>query len=144
MLFFKKEKGKQSIFFFNIWKKILWRKNNVHITLSQCRKCFAYAFYLSVCNFQVAFSLQRIFRWRISITRTYKGTTQTHTIIFICYGTGRRLPVNMYYFFFFLVAFIRYMQYEKSNSLVDIGNLSKIKFLSRIQALNKNSSNSKK
>ena len=70
--------------------------------------------------------------------------TQTHALIFICYGSELCLPVNIYYFFFFLVAFIRHMQCKKSSLLVDICNFSKTKGLSGNQALNKNSSNGKK
>ena len=47
------------------------------------------------------------------------------------------------YILFFLVAFIKYMQYKKNSSLVDIINFSKL-VLSVNQVLNKNSSNDDK
>ena len=48
------------------------------------------------------------------------------------------------YILFFLVALINHMECKKCNSLVDISNFSKTEGLSGNQALNKNSSNSKK
>ena len=44
---------------------------------------------------------------------TYKNThTKSHTLVFICYGTRLlRLPANIY--LFFLVAFIKHIQYKK-------------------------------
>ena len=96
---FWKKKTKQWVYFLNIWKKILWRKIHFHITLSQYNKYFVYVFYLSACNFQFVFSLQKIYWRHISITHTYTHTHTNKHISFIYYGTKLCLPANIYYFF---------------------------------------------
>ena len=81
---------------------------------------------------------------------THKHThTHTHT------HKHKNTHINFYllwhwtssaseYILFFLVAFNMHMQGKKSSPLLNVSNFSKTKGLSGNQALNKNSSNSKK
>lgn len=127
LLFGFYEKWKQLTYFFNIWKKALWRKIHSRITLSQYYKCLVYVLPFSV-KFPVCLVFRKfIYMFPLHTQIQTQVHTQTHTLTFICYGNGRRLPANIYYF---LVEFIHSVNTcsKKRGSLVDINKRWRFKW----------------
>ena len=121
--FFKKRKPQ--IYFFNIWKKTLWRKIHLHITLSQLL-CLQPSKNLSTTYFHY--------------THTPMSTKNTHINFHLLWHWTFSTREHILCFLF---AFIKHMQYKKSSLFVDINNFSKTKGLSWNQPLNKNLNNGK-
>ena len=112
--------------FFSIWKKTLWRKIHLHIALSQ------YTFSSDFTEF-----IDNVFPLH---THPYAHTNTYINFHLLWHWTSSTRD----HILFFLVAFIKHMQYKKSSSLLDINNFSKTKGLSGNKALNKNLSNGKR
>ena len=116
----------QRIYFFSIWKKTLWRKIHLHITLSQ---------------YTLSSALREFIENVFPLHTPTHAHTDTHIDFQLLWNWNLS---NSDHVLFFLVAFIKHMQYKKIRSLVEINNFRKTKDLSGNQALNKNSSNRKR